>query len=161
MSVAWIWPLFAIRAAIASVLPPAPAQRSTTCSPGFTRGQERRELRALVLDLEPALEELRLAVQRRPAPVLAERDAQADRRMRRPHRRKMREPVLHLLARRLERVRPDVEGRAGGKRLHFRHAVVAEGARERVVDPLGKIARDMRRRAVKRAGSEPAALLLA
>ncbi len=34
-SVAKIWPLFSIMAASASVLPPAPAHRSTTCSPGL------------------------------------------------------------------------------------------------------------------------------
>ena len=47
-------------AASASVLPPAPAQRSSTCSPGLGADHERGDLAALVLHLEPALLEGRL-----------------------------------------------------------------------------------------------------
>ena len=51
-SVAKIWPLFSIIAASAKVLPPAPAQRSTTCSPGLAPRKQRRQLRALVLHFD-------------------------------------------------------------------------------------------------------------
>ena len=54
-SVAKIWPLFSIIAASASVLPPAPAQRSRTCSPRLGAGQQRGESASPRPDLEPAL----------------------------------------------------------------------------------------------------------
>ena len=75
-SVAITRPSFCIRDASARVLPPPPAQRSTTVSPGLAP-RAARELRALVLDLVPAVQELGLDMQRRPAPVGADRDAQA------------------------------------------------------------------------------------
>ncbi len=63
------WPRFSIAAASARVLPPAPAQKSTTRMPGPRIDQQRRELRALVLHLDQAVAE---RVERR------QRDARED-----------------------------------------------------------------------------------
>ena len=63
---------------------------------GPHRRQERRELRALVLDLDPALDECRLGLDRRAAPVRARRDAQAERRERRLDGAEMRQGVVRL-----------------------------------------------------------------
>ena len=90
-------------------------------------GEERRELRALVLDLDPALEEFRLRLHGRAAPVLAGRDAQAEGRERRLDGAEMRQRIVRLLAAGdLQRVDPQVERRAGGQRLHLGHEIVAE-----------------------------------
>ena len=142
-------------AASASVLPPAPAHRSTTCSPGLRVGQQGRELRAFVLDFDQALQERRLGVDRRVLGLRAELDAQAERRPARRLGRKMGERGLRLLALGLERVDPQVERRAGGERRAFLRALLAEHAGEMRIEPLRIVAGDMGRRTIECRRREP------
>ena len=145
-------------AASASVLPPPPAQRSTHLLAGLHAGQERGELRALVLDLEPALDEFGLGLHGRAAPVLAGRDAQAERRERRLAGAEMRaarraprsrDRTLRVLTRRSR-------GARRGQRLHLRHEVVAEGARAATArSSPGKSPATCGRRVVEVARLEP------
>ena len=94
---------------------------------GLGAGEERHELRALVLDLDPALQEFGLRLHGRTAPVLARRDAQAQRRERRLDGVEMRQGIVRLLAGgHLQGVYPQVERRTGGERLHLGHEIVAE-----------------------------------
>ncbi len=117
---------------------------------GLGAGQQRSKLRALVLHLDMALEVSGLGVNGRALGVGRHRDAQAERRPWRGLRRVMCQLIENLVAVGLERIDPQVEGRAVGKCRAFRHAVVAENTGERQVEPFGKIAGDMGRRIIER-----------
>jgi hypothetical protein len=124
-------------------------------------GEEARELRALVLDLVPALQEFRLDVERRPAPVGADRDAQALRREGRRRAVQMAERRQRRRAVLLQRVQADVEGRPARQRLQLGQKVVAEETCEVRQHPFGHVARHMERRLREAALVEPRALLRA
>ena len=110
---------------------------------GLGAGEKRHELRALVLDLDPALEEFGLRLHGRAAPVLARRDAKAQGRERRLDGIEMRQGIVRLLAGgHLQGVYPQVERRTGGERLHLGHEIVAEKTPERRLDPIREIAGD-------------------
>ena len=122
---------------------------------------QRRELRALVLHLDEALHVSGFRGERRPAPVRADRDAQADRRQRRRLGAQMRERLQRLLARGLQEVGAQIDRRAVGERPPLLRGVRAEGGLELRREPFGIVAGDMRGGALKRRGREPLALGLA
>ena len=129
-------------AASASVLPPPPAQRSSTCQPGCGAAQQRGHLRALVLDLDEALHVGRLGRDRGLRAVRRERS------MRSPHgrigrrdRMQMRQGALGLGPVALQQVDAEIDRRAGRQRGAFAAAAsspntVGEGRRE----PFGIVA---------------------
>ena len=153
-SVAISRPLPPIIAASASVLPPAPAQRSITCSPGFAAEQQRGELRALVLHLDGALDEnplphgCRDCARRRRARCASRSATTAS-----AWRRDASARPSHLLALGLQRVDAQIERRAARHGGRLRHAIFAEHGRKMRIEPFRIIAGDMapaRRRASAR-----------
>ncbi len=85
-------------------------------------------------------------MKRRPAPVGADRDAQAHRRVRRGGGGMMGEPRHRRLAIALQGVDADVEGRAPGKRFQLGQQIGSENGVELGQHPFGHVARDMGRR---------------
>ena len=100
---------------------------------GLGAGQQRRELRALVLDFDQALEKGGLGVDRRALGVGAELDAQAVAATSASARARDRRALGRLVARGLQRVDAQIERRAGGERRALLGALVAE-ARARDTD---------------------------
>ena len=134
-------------AASASVLPPAPAHRSSTCM----RGPAPASSAAIC---EPSS-----CTSNQPLPCAASasrcgaacRPLRA-RGMRTPGRRQRRrhgavavERLQHLLARRLQRVDAQIDGRARAQRRALLGRARAEGALERRQQPVGNVAGDVRR----------------
>ncbi len=116
-------------AASASVLPPAPAQRSITCSSGFAPAEQRGKLRALVLDFDLAFQIGRLGMDRGAFGIRADLDAQAPGRPARGLRRVLGKLLHSLLTCRLQRVGAQVERRTRRERLRLLGALVAETSR--------------------------------
>src|SRR5690606_7549059 len=112
---------------------------------GLRQGEACRELRALVLDLELAIQKARLALQRGAAAVLAHRKAQAVGGMGRGQRTEVLELAGEGFSRRLERVDADVERRTRHHGLHLVDGGLAEGCGEGGREPFREVARDMRR----------------
>ena len=113
---------------------------------GFCAGQQRRELRALVLNLDGALDEILLGVDAGIAGIGAERDPQAQRRPRRRRRAEMPQRGQHLLAFGLQRIDAQVERRAARHRRGFRRTVIAEDLCKMGIEPFRIIPGDMRGR---------------
>ncbi|BAQ45288.1 conserved hypothetical protein [Methylobacterium aquaticum] len=128
--------------------------------PGLRAGEPGGELRALVLDLEPAVQEFRLDVEGRAAAVLAERHPQSVRRQRRRFRVEMGQRLPGGVAARLQGVDPDVEGSPAGERPQFRQEVVAESRRQRRHDPFRHVAGDVDGGVGERPGLEAGPLRL-
>ena len=132
---------------------------SITCSPGLAAGQQRGELRALVLDFDLAFAKQRLGMDRGVAGVGSKPDAKPDRRP--PGRLdvEVRELRYQLLAVGLERIDPQIERRAACQRRALGAAFVAERAGKIRIEPFGIFALDVRRRVGKRCGPERRFLL--
>ena len=160
-SVAKTWPLFAIIAASAKVLPPAPAHRSSTCSPGFAAENN-------AASCEPSSCTSTRPLRNAGSAWIAGLFDSAARRMRRPQGdqrvgsgARSASIAAACVALALERVDAQVERRARGERGALLRALVAEGAGEGGIEPFRIIAGDMRRRGGEIAGREPRALVLA
>ena len=158
-SVAKTWPRLPMAAAMASDLPPAPAQRSSTCSPGCGAGEQRRELAALVLDLEPALLEAGLDLEVGVAAVADDRrNPEAVRSKRHLDRAMGRERLGDLLAFGLQPVDADVERRALRQRRALLHPVRAETLLQPSGQPLRHVCPHVFGSLGKITGLEPLAL---
>jgi hypothetical protein len=108
------------------------------------RRQQGRELRALVLHFNRALDEILLGVNAGIARVGAEFDAQADRRPWRRLHAEMGQRRQHLLAVGFQGVDAQVERRPARHRGRLRHPLVAEGLRQMAVEPFRIVAGDVR-----------------
>ena len=117
--------------------------------------QERGELRALVLQLDEALDIGRVGGERRRAPVRAHGDAQAHGRERRRLGLEMRERAERLVAIGLEKIHPEVDGRALGERPALLRGGRAEARLELRREPFGEIPNNMRGRGCQVGGCEP------
>ena len=126
--------------------------------PGLGLREERRKLRAFVLQLDETLDVSRVGGERGRAPVGAHGDPQAHGRERRRLGLEMSERAERLVARGLEKVHPQVDRRTLSQRPALVRGGSAEARLERGAEPLGKIAGDMSGRAGKVGGSEPRAL---
>ena len=113
---------------------------------GLCGRQQRRQLRALVLHLDRALDEILLGMDAGIAGVGAEFDAQAERRPWRRLHAEMGQRGQHLLAFGLQGVDAQIERRPARHRGRLGDAVVAEHLRQIAVEPFRIIAGDMRRR---------------
>ncbi len=129
--------------------------------PRFCRRQQRRELRALVLHLDAALDEDFFGLQARVAGIGAERDAQAQRRPPRRRRAEMGKRGQRLVARGLQRVDAHIQRRPACHRRGLRDAGLAEHPREIRIEPFRIVARDRRRRGIERSRRERRALVFA
>src|SRR5665213_49564 len=128
---------------------------------GFCIREQRRQLRALVLDLDGAFDEILLGMNAGVAGVGAERNAQADRRPWRRPGAEMRGGSQHLFAFGLQGIDAQIERRAAGHRGRLGHAFIAEHLREVAVEPFRVIAGDMRRRIGQRPRRQCCALAVA
>ena len=128
-------------AAKASVLPPAPAQISSTCWRGPAPA-----ISAAICEPSSCT-----SYQPSPCPVsastlgcrpgaLRRRQPHADRRQRRRHGREARQRLQHLVAVGLERVDAQIDRGAAGQRRAFLGRRRAEGAREGGLEPVGIVA---------------------
>ena len=144
-SVANTCPLFCIMAAKANVLPPAPAHRSTTCSPGFAPAEQRGQLRALVLHLDHAFEESRLGMDRRAFGVGRKPHAQGPGRPAARLGLQVGQHAGNLVAVGLQCVDAQIERCARSQRGALLGARVTESAREMRLQPFRIVAGDMRR----------------
>ena len=118
-------------------------------------GQQRRELRALVLHFDQAFDIGRVGGERRRAPVGAHGDAQADRGEWRRLGREIGKRGERLVARGFQEVDAQIDRRPLRQRPALVRGLVAEARLELRREPLGKIPRDMGRRAGKVGGGEP------
>ena len=116
---------------------------------GLGFGEERGELRALVLQLDEALDIGRVGGERRRAPVRAHGDAQAHGRERRRLGLEMGERAERLVATGLEKIHAQIDRRALGERPALLGRGRAEARLELGRKPFGEIANDMRGRAAK------------
>ena len=117
---------------------------------GLGAGQQRSELRALVLDFDRALEKGGLRVNSGIFRIRRKPKPQTDRR---PSRRlgvEMRELGRNLFALRLERIDAQVERRPARKRRAFRRVMLAEDSEKIRIEPLGIVPQNMRRCAAER-----------
>ncbi len=128
---------------------------------GLRRRQQRRKLRALVLHLNGALDEILLGMNAGIARVGAEFDAQADRRPRRRLRAEMGERGQHLFALGFQGVDAQVERRPARHCGCLRDAVIAEHLRQISIEPFRVIAGDVRGSILRRTRGERGALALA
>ena len=159
-SVAKIWPWLSIMAASASVLPPAPAHRSITCSPAFAPPSS-------AASCEPSswisISPFRYAGSAWTAGLFAsgpDHDAQAPRRPARLLRRIFAERFGRLRALALQRVDAQVERRARAERRRLLGAVLAERRGKMRVEPVGIVAAHMRGRVVEVRGAQPRVLVV-
>ena len=120
--------------------------------------QQSRELGALVLHLDQALDEGGLGMDRRILGVGPEHDAQSERRPARRRRAQMRERGRNPLAIGLERIDAQIERRAAGERRALLRPLRAEHFGEMRVEPFRIVAGDPGRRACKRGAFERRAL---
>ena len=118
-------------AANASVLPPAPAQISSTCCAGPGAGHQRGDLRALVLHLVPALAMRRLRSRRwaaAPAPSGAGRRTPSGEKRRRRRARSAPAPSARVLPVGLQRVDAQIDRRPARQGCAFLGGRLAECA---------------------------------
>ncbi len=125
---------------------------------GLGAGEQGRELRALVLDFDHALDEGLFRMDRRALAPGGDADAQAPRRPARRLRREIGQGRAHRVALAFQRIDAQVERRARGQRRALLRPPGAEARFELRIEPLRIIARDMRRRAVEISVREPRAL---
>ena len=118
---------------------------------GSRAAEQARKLRSLVLDLVPAVDEFGLHVQGGAAPVLAEGNPQAVRRMRRGNRRQMSEAGLRVRPAALQGVHADIEGRAPGQSPQFVTGCLTERGFQRRQHPFGHVSDDVKGGIVERA----------
>lgn len=123
-------------------------------------GQECGELRSFVLDLVPAVQELRLHVQRRTAPIGTDRNAQTRRRVGCRRGIEGRQRRQHRVAVAAQGVHPDIEG-PPRQCLQLRDEVVAERGRKIRKHEGRGVARDFGRSVVQRPTVEARALVVA
>ena len=116
---------------------------------------ERRELRALVLQLDMAFDVSRIGRERRRAAVGAHGDAHADGREGRRLGLEMGERAERLVACGLEDVHAEINGRALSQRPALLGRGRAEARLELGVEPFGEIPRHMRGRVRQVGGCEP------
>jgi hypothetical protein len=109
--------------------------------------QKSGKLRALVLHLDPPLDEGGLGMDRRVLGLGAKRNAQAPRRPAGRHGAKMRERGLRARTIRLERIDAQIERRAACERRALGGALLAEHTGKMRIEPLRIIAGNPRRRA--------------
>ena len=126
---------------------------------GLGAGEQRRELRALVLHLEPAFAVAGLGLDMgAPAGARGLHDAHPRRRMGCRRRIEALQRLQHLLARRFQRVHPEIDRRPPGKRGALLAGPRAERPLELRLKPLRIIAADGRRSIVRHIAREPRAL---
>ena len=124
---------------------------------GLGFGEERGELRALVLQLDEALDIGRVGGERRRAAVRAHGDAQAHGRERRRLGLEMGERAERLVAIGLETIHAQIDRRALGERPALLRRGRAEARLQLRREPFGEIAHHMRGRARKVRGRKPLA----
>ena len=151
-SVAISRPLPCIIAASASVLPPAPAQRSITCSPGLAAENSAASCEpsscTSIAPLMKSSSDCTPGI----AGVGGEIDAQAERRPRRRPGVQMRQRGQHLLGLGLQRVDAQVERRAARHRGRLRHPRRRRTPRpSSAIEPFRIVAGHRRRRVGERA----------
>ena len=127
---------------------------------GLRAAEQGGELRALVLDLDLALEERGLGMDRRALGIRRHDDAQAGGRPARRLRVELGEFLGGLLARRLQRVDAQIERRARRERRALLGPLLAEGRGELRIEPFGIVAEHMRRGAFEARGAQPRVLLV-
>ena len=122
---------------------------------GLGFGEERGKLRALVLQLDEALDVSRIGRERRRAAVRAHGDAHAHGRERRRLGLEMGERAERLVAIGLEKVHPQIDRRPLSERPALLRSGRAEARLELRREPFGEISNNVRGRVCKVGGLEP------
>ena len=120
---------------------------------GLGFGEERGELRALVLQLDEPLDIGRVGGERRRTPIRAHGDAQAHRRERRRLGLEMGERAERLVATGLETIHAQIDRRAFGERPALLGRRRAEARLQLRREPFGEIPHHMRGRACERSAA--------